>query len=71
MRLNSTITTFVLWAILLVLPVAAGSQENRAGDHGANTGKGFYDWSDPRKPKARDMSAYVVGTAEDMLATLK
>ena len=41
------------------------------GDHGANTGKGFYDWSDPRKPKARDMSGYVVGTVEDMLATLK
>ncbi len=36
------------------------------GEYGANSGRGFYDWSDPRSPKARDLSAYVVGTAEDM-----
>jgi 3-hydroxybutyryl-CoA dehydrogenase len=41
------------------------------GDHGATTGKGFYDWSDPRNPKACDMSKYVVGAAEDMTDTLK
>lgn len=41
------------------------------GEHGASTGKGFYDWSDPRNPKPRDVSHYVVGTVEDMLAHLK
>jgi 3-hydroxybutyryl-CoA dehydrogenase len=41
------------------------------GDLGASSGKGFYDWSDPRNPKARDMSDYVIGTAEDMLDRLK
>jgi 3-hydroxybutyryl-CoA dehydrogenase len=40
------------------------------GEYGANSGKGFYDWSDPRNPKARDLSKYVVGTAEDMLQPL-
>ena len=39
----------------------------RNGDHGASTGKGFYDWSDPRNPVPRDMSAYVIRSAEDML----
>ncbi len=43
----------------------------KSGDHGANTGRGFYDWSNPRKPVARDMSELVVGAAEDMLDTLK
>jgi 3-hydroxybutyryl-CoA dehydrogenase len=41
------------------------------GEFGASSGKGFYDWSDPRNPKARDMSHYVIGTAEDMLDQLK
>ena len=41
------------------------------GDYGANTGKGFYDWSDPRNPKACDMSKYVIATAENMTDTLK
>jgi len=41
------------------------------GEHGAISGKGFYDWSDPRNPKARDLSEYVVATAEDMTAKLK
>jgi 3-hydroxybutyryl-CoA dehydrogenase len=41
------------------------------GDYGASSGKGFYDWSDPRNPKARDMSQYVIGTAEDITDTLK
>ena len=36
------------------------------GEWGASSGKGFYDWTDPRNPKARDLSRYVVGTAEDM-----
>lgn len=41
------------------------------GEMGAGTGKGFYDWSDPRNPKGRDMSQYVVGTAEDMTGHVK
>ncbi len=41
------------------------------GEFGASNGIGFYDWSDPRNPKARDLSQYVVGTAEDMTDALK
>jgi 3-hydroxybutyryl-CoA dehydrogenase len=41
------------------------------GEFGASSGQGFYDWSDPRNPKARDLSHYVIGTAEDMLEQLK
>ena len=40
------------------------------GEHGASTGKGFYDWSDPRNPVPRDMSKYVVRAAEDMTDVL-
>jgi 3-hydroxyacyl-CoA dehydrogenase len=40
-------------------------------EYGASNGIGFYDWSDPRNPKARDLSKYVIGTAEDMTDTLK
>ncbi len=41
------------------------------GEFGANSGKGFYDWSDPRSPKARDLSHYVISTAEDIIDQLK
>ena len=41
------------------------------GELGASSGKGFYDWSDPRNPKARDLPQYVIGTAEDMTDKLK
>lgn len=41
------------------------------GEYGASSGKGFYDWSDPRNPKARDMSKYVIGSVEEMLEHLK
>jgi 3-hydroxybutyryl-CoA dehydrogenase len=41
------------------------------GEFGASSGQGFYDWSDPRNPKARDLSHYVIGTAEDMLDQIK
>ena len=41
------------------------------GEFGASSGQGFYDWSDPRNPKARDLSHYVIGTAEDMLDPLQ
>ena len=37
------------------------------GEFGASTGKGFYDWSDFRNPKGRDLSEYVVATADNML----
>ena len=43
----------------------------KKGEYGAGSGKGFYDWSDPRNPKARDLSDYVIGTAEDMTDILK
>jgi 3-hydroxyacyl-CoA dehydrogenase len=41
------------------------------GEFGASSGTGFYDWSDPRNPKARDLSQYVIGSAEDMTDSLK
>ncbi len=41
------------------------------GEYGAISGKGFYDWSDPRNPKARDLSKYVIETAENLTDTLK
>lgn len=41
------------------------------GELGAVSGKGFYDWSDPRNPKPRDLSSYVIGSAEQMLDPLK
>ena len=41
------------------------------GEYGASNKKGFYDWSDPRNPKPRDLSAYVVGNAEDLTDALK
>ena len=40
------------------------------GEYGASSKKGFYDWTDPRNPKPRDLSAYVVETAEDMTGVL-
>ena len=42
-----------------------------AGEHGASVGKGFYDWSEPRNPKARDLSHYVIKTADDMAEPVK
>lgn len=42
----------------------------RNGEHGAVSGKGFYDWSDPRNPKARDLSGYVVGGADHMIRAI-
>ena len=41
------------------------------GEWGAGSGKGFYDWSDPRNPKARDLSQYVIRAAEDMTGQVK
>jgi 3-hydroxybutyryl-CoA dehydrogenase len=41
------------------------------GELGASSGKGFYDWSDPRNPKPRDLSHYVATTTEQMLEHVK
>ena len=41
------------------------------GELGASSGQGFYDWSDPRNPKARELSKYVISTAEDIIDQLK
>jgi 3-hydroxybutyryl-CoA dehydrogenase len=41
------------------------------GEYGASSGKGFYDWRDPRNPKPRDLSQYIIGSADTMLAKVK
>jgi 3-hydroxybutyryl-CoA dehydrogenase len=41
------------------------------GEYGAGSGKGFYDWSDPRNPKPRDLSHYVIRSADAMLEKVK
>lgn len=38
---------------------------------GASSGKGFYDWSDPKNPKPRDLSHYVVGNVDDFTKNVK
>jgi len=40
-------------------------------EFGAGSGKGFYDWSDPRNPRPRKLSEYIIGTAEDMTNRVK
>ena len=40
------------------------------GEYGASSGKGFYDWSDPRNPQPRDLSHYVIKCAEDFTDVL-
>jgi 3-hydroxyacyl-CoA dehydrogenase len=42
-----------------------------AGENGANAAKGFYDWSNPKEPKARDLSQYTMREAKDFLAAVK
>ncbi len=41
------------------------------GEFGASSGKGFYDWSDPRNPRPRKLAKYIIGTAEDMTDWVK
>ena len=41
------------------------------GEFGSATGKGFYDWTDPRNPKARDFSGYLLRSADEFTAKLK
>jgi 3-hydroxyacyl-CoA dehydrogenase len=41
------------------------------GEHGANSGKGLYDWSDPHAPRPRDMSHLVVSDLDDLLDNIK
>ena len=38
----------------------------RNGEFGARSGKGFYDWSDPRNPRPRKLAQYIIRNAEDM-----
>jgi len=40
-------------------------------EYGAGSGKGFYDWSDPRNPRPRKLAEYVIGNAEDMTDTIR
>ena len=40
-------------------------------EFGASSGKGFYDWSDPRNPSPRKLAEYIIGNAEDMTDTVK
>jgi len=40
------------------------------GEFGASSGKGFYDWSDPRHPRARKLSRHIIDSAEDMTAQI-
>ncbi|MGB5747836.1 MAG: 3-hydroxyacyl-CoA dehydrogenase family protein [Desulfobacterales bacterium] len=40
------------------------------GEFGASSGKGFYDWSDPRHPRARKLSRHIIDSAEDMTARI-
>lgn len=37
------------------------------GEYGSSSGKGFYDWTDPRNPKARDLSSYQLTTVDSTL----
>ena len=41
------------------------------GEYGASSGRGFYDWSDPRNPRPRKLTEYIIGTAEDLTANVK
>ena len=41
------------------------------GEVGVKSGKGFYDWSNPREPKPRDLSQYRIKTADDLTDILK
>jgi 3-hydroxybutyryl-CoA dehydrogenase len=41
------------------------------GEFGASSGKGFYDWTDPRRPRARKLSRYIIDSAEDMTGQIK
>jgi len=41
------------------------------GEFGAVSGKGFYDWSNPRSPRPRRLSQYIIENAEDMIGMVK
>jgi len=43
----------------------------KAGENGANSGKGFYDWSDRKAPKARDLAQYVIRDTDGLLGSVK
>jgi len=41
------------------------------GEWGSTKGKGFYDWSDPRNPKPRDLSHYQLTSTDAVLEVIK
>ena len=41
------------------------------GEWGSTKGKGFYDWSDPRNPKPRDLSHYQLTSSDAVLEAIK
>ncbi len=41
------------------------------GEFGASSGKGFYDWHDPRNPKPRKLSQYIINSALDLTKAVK
>lgn len=41
------------------------------GEFGAVSGKGFYDWTDPRSPRPRELTEYIIKTAEDITDSVK
>ena len=40
-------------------------------EFGAGSGKGFYDWSDPRNPRPRKLAQYIISNAENMTGAMK
>ena len=40
-------------------------------EFGAGSGKGFYDWSDPRNPRPRKLAQYIISNAENMTGAVK
>ena len=40
-------------------------------EFGAGSGKGFYDWSDPRNPRPRKLAQYIITNAENMTGAMK
>jgi hypothetical protein len=37
------------------------------GVHGAGTGKGFYDWSNPGNPRPRRLEQYIINMADQLI----
>jgi 3-hydroxyacyl-CoA dehydrogenase len=80
-KLHDFVTTITLLRVALEMYQASSDPRMypplllmrmvKNGELGASSGKGFYDWSDPRNPKARDLSQYVIKTTDEMLDKVK